>query len=128
MELMGQRGFTLVDILGKASYEDSHIKGAISVPFDELEDHGWEILGGIKTCPGILRRKMLKHQRHHTFPEYPSVKRIILSIPSLMVSSSVAKESLKWFSPCSPKADPGVTITFSLSRSKLQNFSLLMPR
>ncbi|MCL4421514.1 MAG: rhodanese-like domain-containing protein [Candidatus Thermoplasmatota archaeon] len=48
MELIGQRGFTLVDILGKASYEDSHIKGAISVPFDELEDHGWEILGGRK--------------------------------------------------------------------------------
>lgn len=48
IELTDQKGFTLVDILGKASYEDLHIKGAISVPFDELERNGWEILAGRK--------------------------------------------------------------------------------
>ncbi len=48
LKLLDDKNYTLVDVLGKASYEKAHIRGSISVPFDELEEHGWVQLAGKK--------------------------------------------------------------------------------
>jgi rhodanese-related sulfurtransferase len=55
LKMIDDKSCIIVDVLGRASYENAHIRGSICVPFDELEDHGWEILTGkriITYCHG----------------------------------------------------------------------------
>lgn len=38
------RNFKLVDVLSKEHYEEEHIKGAVSLPLEEIEDRAKDIL------------------------------------------------------------------------------------
>lgn len=42
--IQGGRAFKLVDVLSKEHYEEEHIKGAISLPLEEIEQRAKDVL------------------------------------------------------------------------------------
>ena len=44
LELMNKDEVTVINVLASFSYKEEHIKGSISMPFNILEDGGWNKL------------------------------------------------------------------------------------
>lgn len=44
LRLMGEHSVTVVNVLGREAYENLRIAGSLWIPFDILEEKGWEMV------------------------------------------------------------------------------------